>query len=349
MNTIKFPKVEQFRNIVFNVNKHASYEGKDEHGEIIYNPNPVLPKILFEGTVKLHGTNASVRYSPKDGIAIQTRNRVIKKGDGGSHFGFTSFILLGETKEFFKDLMIEIHDKLSLQEDDTLIVYGEWAGEGIQKGVGISSISKSFFIFGIKIAHNSEKEDNEWVDVREILNSTITWSYRHQNVFSIYDFPVYSMEIDFVNPKLATNELVELINKVEEQCPVALKLGVKGIGEGIVWTGKWNGRVYKFKVKGEKHSVSKVKTLAEVDPEVMGAVADFVNYSVTINRVNQAIQESNPELDIKKTGEFLKWIKDDIFTEEIDVLGASNLTPSEVQKEVSTRARQMLMEKIVLY
>jgi len=81
----------------------------------------------------------------------------------------------------------------------------------------------------------------------------------------------------------------------------------------------------------------------------MGAVADFVNYSVTINRVNQALQESNPELDIKKTGEFLKWIKDDIFTEEIDVLGASNLTPSEVQKEVSTRARQMLMEKIVLY
>jgi hypothetical protein len=36
----------------------------------------------------------------------------------------------------------------------TITIYGEWCGGNIQKGVGITNLEKSFFIFGVKITPN---------------------------------------------------------------------------------------------------------------------------------------------------------------------------------------------------
>ena len=52
----KFNKIEQFRNIVKQVRDYCSYH------------NEPLPTILFDGTVKLHGTNAAVGI--KDGEPV---------------------------------------------------------------------------------------------------------------------------------------------------------------------------------------------------------------------------------------------------------------------------------------
>ena len=74
---IKFPSIDQFRQIIREVKTNHDYQGKSEDGSPIYQHNSPYPAIEFTGTVKLHGTNASiVKY--KDGrIEYQSRERVL--------------------------------------------------------------------------------------------------------------------------------------------------------------------------------------------------------------------------------------------------------------------------------
>ena len=67
--------------------------------------------------------------------------------------------------------------------------------------------------------------------------------------------------------QLSQNKFIELVEEVEKECPVSKQFNVSGIGEGIVWTTEYKGETYRFKTKGEKHSVSKVKTVVPIDIE----------------------------------------------------------------------------------
>lgn len=60
----KFPEIEQFRNVIQQVNHRTRYVGKTEDGDPIYDEGPVeMPTLKFRGTVKLHGTNAAIVYT----------------------------------------------------------------------------------------------------------------------------------------------------------------------------------------------------------------------------------------------------------------------------------------------
>ena len=52
---VKFPSIEQYRNVVKNVKDRARYAGKDENGNVIFKNDVVYPTIKFMSTVKLHG------------------------------------------------------------------------------------------------------------------------------------------------------------------------------------------------------------------------------------------------------------------------------------------------------
>lgn len=52
---IKWPSIEQYRNLVKNVQMKNRYRGKDADGEPIFDAFAKLPTLKFEGTVKLHG------------------------------------------------------------------------------------------------------------------------------------------------------------------------------------------------------------------------------------------------------------------------------------------------------
>lgn len=60
---ISYPKIQQFRNIVANINREISFTGLDEEGNAVYDPSIKKPTLTFKGTVKLHGTNASVCFN----------------------------------------------------------------------------------------------------------------------------------------------------------------------------------------------------------------------------------------------------------------------------------------------
>lgn len=58
---LKYPSIDQFRNVVRIVKTNHDYQGKDEvTGEVIYSHDSPYPTMSFKGTVKLHGTNAGI-------------------------------------------------------------------------------------------------------------------------------------------------------------------------------------------------------------------------------------------------------------------------------------------------
>jgi hypothetical protein len=340
---IKFPSIEQFRTVVSNVNRHFNFVGLDENGDAIYDPSLPKPVLKFKGTVKLHGTNAGVSYNANDGLWAQSRENIITPEKDNAGFAF--FAHTHETE--FTSLAYEVAstEDINLYEN-TITIYGEWAGKGIQKGVGISTIEKTFFIFGVKVTPHTETEEElkanpaYWVDHIYLRNLGA-------RIYNIEDFTTYEIDIDFNMPQLVQNQLADMTIAVEEQCPVAKHFGAEGIGEGIVWSCDFKGVVHRFKVKGEKHSYSKVKTLAAVDVEKLNSITEFIEYAVTESRFNQALENVFPNsepIDTRKMGDLIRWVVNDVIKEESDTLAKNGLEPKDVNKYLSAKVREMFFK-----
>lgn len=329
MEHISYPKIGQFRNVVKEINHYATFTGLDEEGNSIYNDSLIKPVLEFKGTVKLHGTNASICYNDKDGVWAQSRNNIITIENDNA--GFAKFISERETEAInVLNWAISFYDIDTSK--DTVCIYGEFAGKGIQKGVAISELEKSFYIFGLSVVN--DKKEREWLEFHypgsldnRILNINLFYSP--------------TITIDLNQPELSQNKLIELTEAVEKQCPVAAEFEKEGIGEGIVWTAKYLRKTYRFKVKGEKHSVTKVKKLASVDTEKLNSINEFVEYSVTKQRVDQAIENvfGSEDPDIKQTGEIIRWVANDIIAEESDTLKSNSLTWKEVAGKVAKEVK----------
>jgi len=277
----------------------------------------------FVNSILVHNSNAGiVRY--KDGNTVyQSRERELSLLSDNA--GFAAAMMGCDLEFLFKD--VEFNDHIA--------VYGEWCGGNIQKGVAINGLPKMFVIFGVKV-------DGEWIELSSSLHSN------EQNIYNILQFPTYEIDIDFNNPELSQNKLIELTIAVEEECPVGKFFGKSGIGEGIVFTSK-NNQNFKFKSKGEKHSSSKVKTLNAVDVESLEGINDFVELAVSENRLKQGLtwlQENQFPLDAKSTGEYLKWITADVFKEESDTIVANKLDAKKIRSAISVKARNWFLNSI---
>ncbi|WP_290738345.1 RNA ligase family protein [Haliea sp.] len=313
---VKFGKIEQFRNVVKQVRDYCSYHNKP------------LPTIDFNGTVKLHGTNAAVGVDEYGNLFCQSRSRVITPDD--DNFGFANFVM--DNKHYFESLL----GFLCYREDvDSCILYGEWCGSNIQKGVALSELDKMFVVFDGKGFRGGDEFK---------LNVNLIDLDNQYNVYNINEFPTYNVTVDFNNPEDIVNTLTSITERVEKECPVGKHFNVSGVGEGVVWTSDFKGNDLRFKVKGEKHSVSKVKKLVSVDPEVVESVKNFVDYAVTENRLEQGLQEVG--LDQNKIGMFIGWVNKDINKEEKDVLDKNGLTMKQVGGKVSDKARNFYLNKL---
>ena len=335
---IKYGKTKQFRDVIRDLAHTVRFKGVDEQGTPIYS-NEELPVLSFRGTVKLHGTNAGISHHPgSTDVVCMSRNNVVTQG----HFGFPEMIL--QEKDEVLRLIDSVRMYGNVGEKEIVSIYGEWVGEGVQKGVAISGIPrKTWFIFAIKI---TDVEGNgRW------LQNVDQFKIENERIRNIHEFPTVFLEIDLNNPALIQNQLIDITNKVEAECPVAKEYGVSGVGEGVVWETWYKGMRFNFKVKGEKHSSSKVKKLAPVDPEKAKSVSEFIDYAITVNRVKQAIFEVAQQNDISEdemkrnhTGAVLKWIANDVIEEETEAMKNSMLEWKDVGKQASEKARRIFFE-----
>lgn len=327
---IKYPSINQFRNIIREVTNATRFKGMDENDEPMFYKDyeMELPTLKFRGTVKIHGTNASVSYNSNDGMWVQSRKNIITSTQDNAGF---AFFIESIGVDNFRSIFADYFDFVDTT-TNTVVIYGEWAGMKIQKGVAVAELDKMFYVFGVKVRpHNGDT--SYWLKLKGI-------DFGHDKIHNIDKFGSFDIDIDFNNPKLAQNDIIKMTLAVEDECPVGKFFGVSGIGEGIVFSHlKDDGSQYIFKSKGQKHSISKTKTLAPIDVEKLANIAEFIEYAVTPNRLTQGLVEvfTNEGItpDMKDTGKLLKWINSDICKEEMDVLVENGLEFRDVVKASS--------------
>lgn len=310
---IPYPKIHQLRNCIKDANGYMSFFNIQDK---VYE---------FTGTVKLHGTNASVVMDKDGDMWCQSRKRILSEGKG-DNLGFYKFF--NDHEDAFIDILATLKASLG-KKNDSIIIYGEWCGEGIQKGVAINQLPRMFVIFDVAYK-NGETVTFLKPEMFEDLSSP------KDNIHNIYDFDTYSIPIDFADPSSVQNALANITDKVEAECPVGKYFDVSGIGEGVVWKGWIDERPFTFKVKGKEHSVTKVKTLAKIDTEAFSKISEFVDYAVTMPRICSAVHEIHPYDDYssKYTGDIIRWILNDIREEESDTI-------NELTKSVSIEERDI--------
>ena len=340
---ISYPEIKQFRNVISNIKHQAQYLGKDEDGNILMDSNAKMPVLRALGTVKIHGTNSGVAYNDLDGIWAQSRNDVITVDKDNAGFAF----FVESKKKAFKSIMDQIIKNNNIDPtENTIVLFGEWAGPGIQKGMGITQLpEKSMFIFGIKVKPFNEKLDSYWLECKGYKSI-------EDRIYNINDYQIFEVEIDFNDPRLAQTEMINLMLKVEEECPVARALGYSGLGEGIVFTINYKGSIQKFKIKGEKHAKgNKIKKPKIVDDEKLNKINEVVVKVLPLWRLDQMYTQvmnlmNGGQPDIKKTGDFLRAVVQDVYKEDIDIIIDSGLEPKEVNGTISSMAKKWLFDKL---
>ncbi len=336
MQHIPFPEIERFRHLVKEIGFNAAYTGRDANGEPIYDFSLPKPKILFHGTVKLHGTNGGVTWRDQDGIYAQSREIVLTPGNDNK--GFARFV--DDNNESFVDLFSRIVTDHNVEPHWYVTIFGEWVGKGIVKKMAVSNIDKSFFIFGVKATNPDDPEDHKWLPCDSYQDPI-------NRIFNVANYTTFNVEIDFENPEPALAAIEKAVLVVEEECPVGAGFGHKGMGEGIVFTGQWRGKNYRFKGKGEKHEVVNTKQRVTIAPEMVESRTAFADYAVGRGRVEQAISvtlDNTQVPSLKDTGMVLKWVCEDVLKEEADVLKANGFEWKDVQGFVSTKARTLFFE-----
>jgi hypothetical protein len=348
---IKYPSIEQFRNVIRAVQMRARFVGKDENGDAIYDNVKPLPKIEFEGTVKLHGTNASFVYDcAEDGFTYQSRERVLTLTQDNA--GFMLYMMKHEDK--LREIVQHfagVYEMTSNTDQEYMpvkyVVAGEFCGQGIQKSVAISELPKMFVIFGVKAIH--EDGTVNWVDISADWQDSV---HEDIKIYNIHQFPTFPITIDFERPEIAQNQMIKWVEEVEAECPVGKYFDVSGIGEGIVFKPKttgWFSSDFYFKVKGEKHSVSKVKTLASINIELMESQQAWVDSVCTENRLEQMLDNLQREkllpFEMTSLGDFIRSVVADIYKEHQDEVIEHQFDPKKLNPLISKVSRNWYMNK----
>lgn len=237
-------------------------------------------------------------------------------------------------------------------DSNTLVIYGEWAGKGINNKVAINQLDKSFFGFSVRVKPmNKGLEFNDSNDEEREYPST--WlpidlvDYSSARIFNMNQFTTYEHTVDFSYAEKSIIYFNEVVDDVEEECPVASSFGFKGVGEGVVWSASHNGIFFMFKTKGEKHTKSRVVRVRSVDPVKMKSREEFVNAVITEERVKKGVENgANGDYDMKSMGLILKWVMKDVHLEESDTLEASGLTSKDVSSMMAVKIKEFFFKMV---
>lgn len=320
----KYPSIESFKHTV---KKVRDYCGKN---------SIAIPTIKFRGTVKLHGTNAGVRFDSEGNITPQSRERVLSLTS--DNYGFAAFALCNAS------VLNMLGELLGI---DNGTIYGEWVGSGIQKSVAVSKLPRHFVVFG----YENKGHHSSLFDIPETLIET----FNSNGIYFINQVPTYEIDVDFNAPEVAAEKITQLTLAVENSCPWGVFRGVEGIGEGIVWSplGEYEHLTdLRFKSKGVKHQGSdgnKVNVI-KADPVKAASIRQLVDEVLLPSwRLEQGIsylRENGFPLLPQSTGEYLKWINKDILKEQEDDILASGFTWKELTPVICQTARNYYLTEI---
>ena len=298
------------------------------------------PSLRCRAKVKLHGV------LPSGAVVAQSRNLILNS-DAKSIAGFSRWV--AELEPFFS----------SLAREETVVIFGEFCGESIQKGTALNKIGRKIFaIFAVQIGDDRTHEAKLEVDPDRI--STLVGP-RPEGVY-VLPWHGEELELNYADRdtiQRAATVINDMVLCVERCDPwVKETFGVEGIGEGVVVypvtkAGHYDVKMHAvsrdeithlmFKAKGQKHAASKKKKPAQIDPEIARSIDDFAQIFVTEARCEQAIVEAcEGQRSKQQMGAFLRWIALDVRKESVHELDASGLTWKQVSRKVNVVARAWL-------
>jgi hypothetical protein len=86
-------------------------------------------------------------------------------------------------------------------------------------------------IFGIKVKPIDEEIPSYWIE-HDIFH------YKTLNGFDMYNinqFGTFKLDVDFNEPLMYYNQMIEMMEGVEKECPIGKYFSVSGVGEGMVF------------------------------------------------------------------------------------------------------------------
>lgn len=295
--------------------------------------------VTYRAKVKLHGTNAGVRIDADKTVTAFSRTSIVTPENDNA--GFAKWVQ--SNRGAFADMA---------QYKKDVVIYGEWCGPGIQKGVVVNRLQdKVFAIFAVRFL-NDDVDDVMEVEPFEL-------EAFKQGVPGAYVLPWYADgETVSVNWDLSAEELQPVLDRINEcvseveRCDpwVEKTFGVKGTGEGLVYYPQRPHCGYKafenlaFKAKGEQHKVIAGTKPVQADPIVAANAQSFAEMVVTPARFEQGVRAvNNGELvfDMKNVGRFLAWVSDDVTKETSVEREAAGLELRTAVKACCDKARSM--------
>lgn len=316
------------------VNASCNYHGLEQHER---------PVVDFEGTVKLHGTNAGIRLL---GVGIRpvalARTRVATVTS--DNHGFAMF-LEGIPQYIFDEMYMDNNGE---NQNMPITIFGEWCGGNIQGGVALSGCPKHFVAFAA-----TQDDITAEGGYRYITYNVFSKEMNAHSLYDIREIPSFEITIDFRlgDQEVAVAQLTKWVEEVEAECPWAKeKFGVSGIGEGIVFARKDDptNSYWIFKIKGDKHSKGGDRhkgKIVEIDLVKVENVSECVDVILTEARMIQMMFDNNFTYDPRNIGPFLKAVCVDCVKEQIDVVVENGLQWDDVAKVVQTRARNWFLAK----
>lgn len=298
-----------------------------------------VSSIIFKSKIKLHGTNAAIQFDGKGEIKAQKRSDFITPQNDNA--GFASYV---------ESLDIVSHP------NSPMILYGEWAGPGVQKGDAVSMIDeKHFFVFSVySVEHDSYITEPH--SIESVIVGAFGEDYIDKNIRVLpwYDDVYEDVKFDFgKDPQNFLNSLVnEVDNTISKEDPyIKEEFGVSGPGEGlVVYPIFVNNKDYHkldfvFKVKTEAHSVQKQKNRKNVGYEKPEGVDEFIGTFFTEARFEQMLNEIGGEAIPKKTGEFLKAVMSDVHKESKNEIELADFEWKDVPKYAAPTVKKWWFDK----
>ncbi len=280
---------------------------------------------------------------------VQSRNNVIDMNS--NMHGAVTFVADRQVtiNQFFDAIVIAATTvtEFSAAAPQKIIIACEFAGSNIQKNVAFTQVDKCLIIFGVQV-------NDKWMPHQQW--STLNLQSEKERIYNVMDtrIPRYDLTLKMNDTGVAQNHLAALVDKVEAQCPFAFHiLEVDGIGEGLVFHAKGyeSDPAMYFKVKGPKHTETKVKTLKPISQEYLAQlqiIDVFVNNIVTHQRLEQGLdymyEQQLAMNDNKNMGAYIRWVIDDVNKECSDDMKDYHMDVKKVQQKVAERAKTFFLD-----
>lgn len=291
-----------------------------------YNSGELDRVVEYVYKPKLHGTNVSILMDKDGKFECRSKNRVLSINN--DHMEFCQMM------EKHRESLLE---ELKHKDQQTITLFGEWAGPGVQRSDAVSKMDKKrLFIFSM--------ESNGMFYGDKILYN--------QYGDDIYELPILDRrKINFYHRADVQAE-VDLINKIVDTYEVEdpyIKgmFKLEGSGEGIVGApifmedrNEWFSHA--FKAKTEAHRVKKTNLPAAVREPLPQEAFEFAETYATLPRLKQCITELSIETpSMKDTANVLQWMHTDIVKESVEDLKQMNVGYKTISKAINPRIVEM--------